>query len=92
MNKFVSLAAVGLLSLSAVAVAAEPQAHGSHAVHAAPTAEITPAQKEFRALDKNQDGKLSKAEMPAKHPMAAHFAMMDTNKDGVLSEAEYTGH
>ena len=92
MNKFVSLAAVGLLSLSAVAVAAEPQAHGSHAGHAAPTAEITPAQKEFRVLDKNQDGKLSKAEMPAKHPMAAHFAMMDTNKDGMLSEAEYTGH
>jgi len=92
MNNVISLVAAGLLSMSAAAVAAEPQTHGTHAGHAAPTAEITPAHKEFRALDKNQDGKLSKAEMPTKHPMAAHFAMMDTNKDGVLSEAEYTGH
>ena len=90
MNKMSARIALGFLIAPAVAIAA-PQAHGDHRGHAAPPAE-TAAQKEFRALDKDKDGKLSKAEMPAKHPMAAHFAMMDADKDGVLSEAEYTGH
>lgn len=91
MNKFVSLAANGVLSLSTVTFAANAHTHGSHAGHAPQAAEAS-AQQDFRALDKNQDGKLSKAEMPAKHPMDAHFAMMDGNQDGVLSEAEYIGH
>lgn len=59
--------------------------------HAKPANE-TKAQKDFRALDKNKDGKLSKAELPSSHPMAGHFDMMDTDKDGALSEAEYTAH
>lgn len=88
MDNRVFLTAIGLLAFSAMLPASEPQAHGQHAPSAAETA----AQKEFRALDKNKDGKLSKAEMPAKHPMAAHFAMMDTDKDGMLSEAEFAGH
>ncbi len=91
MKSIVSIVAVALLSLSAVTVAAEPQSHANLAGRAMPT-EVTPAQKEFRALDKNKDGKLTKAEMPANHPMAAHFAMMDYNRDGLLSEAEYAGH
>ncbi len=50
------------------------------------------AANEFAALDKNKDGKLSKAEVPAKHAVAPHFAMLDTNKDGSLSRAEFAKH
>src|SRR5690606_5330565 len=34
------------------------------------------AAEEFAKLDKNKDGKLSKAEIPAQHPMYAHFDML----------------
>jgi hypothetical protein len=44
---------------------------------------------EFDQLDANHDGKLSKAELPAKHPLAPHFGMLDTNKDGTLSRSEF---
>ena len=44
---------------------------------------------EFVALDKNKDGKLSKAEFPANHPLAPHFGMLDANRDGNLSPAEF---
>lgn len=91
MKNLVSLLAASLLLLSMQTFASEPQAHGKHAGHPKQTVESS-AKKEFRALDKNKDGKVSKAEMPVKHPMAAHYSMMDTNKDGVLSEAEFTAH
>lgn len=44
---------------------------------------------DFVALDKNKDGKLSKAEFPANHPLAPHFGMLDSNRDGSLSPAEF---
>jgi uncharacterized protein involved in copper resistance len=47
---------------------------------------------DFVALDKNKDGKLSKAEFPANHPLAPHFGMLDTNHDGNLSAAEFARH
>lgn len=48
---------------------------------------------EFAGLDTNHDGKLSKAELPAKHPLAPHFEMLDANHDGSLSPAEFAaGH
>ncbi len=47
---------------------------------------------EFAKLDKNKDGKLSKAEIPAQHPMYAHFDMLDGNKDGSVSNGEFTKH
>ena len=40
----------------------------------------------FKNLDKNADGKLLKAELPA--PFQAGFDMADTNKDGHLDQAE----
>lgn len=50
------------------------------------------ATDEFAALDKNKDGKIAKAEVPAKHLLAAHFSMLDTNRDGTLSPAEFAKH
>ncbi|MEO6234233.1 MAG: EF-hand domain-containing protein [Thermomonas sp.] len=50
------------------------------------------AAEEFAKLDKNKDGKLSKTEIPAQHPMYAHFDMLDGNKDGSISKGEFTTH
>ena len=47
---------------------------------------------EFTALDKNKDGKLSAAEVPAKSAIKPHFSMLDTNKDGALSKTEHAKH
>jgi len=52
----------------------------------------TMAAGEFAKLDKNKDGKLSKAEIPAQHPLYAHFDMLDGNKDGSVSKDEFTTH
>ncbi len=50
------------------------------------------AAEEFAKLDKNKDGKLSKAEIPAQHPLYAHFDMLDGNKDGSVSKDEFAKH
>ena len=50
------------------------------------------AAEEFAKLDKNKDGKLSKAEIPAQHPMYVHFDMLDSNKDGSVSKDEFAKH
>ncbi len=49
-------------------------------------------ESEFTTLDKNKDGTVSKAEVPADHPLAAHFDMLDTDKSGGLSKAEFAKH
>jgi hypothetical protein len=50
------------------------------------------AAEEFTKLDKNKDGKLNRAEIPAQHPLYAHFDMLDDNKDGSVSKDEFTKH
>jgi Ca2+-binding EF-hand superfamily protein len=50
------------------------------------------AAKEFAALDKNHDGKLSRAEVSADKNLPRHFAMLDADKDGKLSEEEFAKH
>lgn len=42
----------------------------------------------FEALDTNNDGKLSTAELAA-HPMAAHASMVDADKSGALDRREF---
>jgi len=50
------------------------------------------AADEFAALDKNKDGKLTKAELPKDSPVRPHFEMLDADKNGSLSSAEFAGH
>lgn len=50
------------------------------------------AADEFAALDKNKDGKLTKAELPKDSPIRPHFDMLDADKDGSLSNAEFAGY
>lgn len=47
---------------------------------------------EFAKLDKNNDGKLSKSEIPSADSLSKHFDMLDANKDGSLSPAEFAKH
>lgn len=46
------------------------------------------AANEFAALDKNNDGKVSRSEVPASNPLIQHFGMLDGNNDGSLSKSE----
>lgn len=46
-------------------------------------------QKGFDALDKNNDGAISKAEAAASARLAARFGAADKDNDGKLSRAEY---
>lgn len=50
------------------------------------------AAAEFATLDKNKDGKLTKAELPKDSPIRPHFDMLDADKDGSLSNAEFAGY
>ncbi len=46
-------------------------------------------QERFKAADKDNDGKISKAEADASLPrLAKHFADIDTNKDGFITKEE----
>jgi EF hand len=58
---------------------------------AAPTAAGTKAhQMPFGTLDKNGDGKLSKAEAQPYVDLTAAFAMLDADRDSDLSPAEFS--
>jgi len=68
------LAAIGLASAGAMAVAA-PEGHGPMA--------------RLKAADTNGDGLISKAEAQASLPrLAKHFDAIDTNHDGQISPEE----
>jgi hyperosmotically inducible protein len=47
---------------------------------------------EFKSLDTNADGNLSKSEAAKEKLFSKHFSSADTNKDGLLNEEEYTNY
>ena len=47
---------------------------------------------EFKSLDSNADGNLSKSEAAKEKLFSKHFSYADTNKDGLLNEEEYTNY
>ncbi len=47
---------------------------------------------EFSNLDKNSDGHLTAAELPADHMLHRQFSAADSNGDKKLSEAEVSKH
>ena len=48
---------------------------------------------QFRKMDADKNGQLSRSELPKEHKFAAHFDMLDTDKNGTLSAAEFAkGH
>lgn len=61
-------------------------------VHAFGTGEDrvdTPLYSEFKKLDRNSDGKLSRQESERDKDIAARFAQADTDKSGTLNADEY---
>ncbi len=71
--------------------------HGAHADHEmdkprGTDASTQTAAQAFAALDTNGDGRVSRADIPAGHPMAAHFAMADEDGDGSLDAKEFAAH
>lgn len=48
--------------------------------------------KSFAQLDKNQDGQLTQAELPASTMHSRHFAKIDVDGNGSLSKTEVDRH
>lgn len=48
--------------------------------------------KKFEDLDKDGDGSITQADVPADHELATSFASYDTDKDTKLSRAEFDAY
>lgn len=76
-------------ALLATPVLAAAHDHGKgHAAHAAHGQATAPA-LDFDRLDRDGDGYVTEADLPAGHPALAHFAMADRNGDKRLDRAEF---
>jgi hypothetical protein len=83
---------ISALCLAAPAWADSPQKAGADPVDAKSTpAAMSDTEKEFRALDVNGDGSLSRAELESSKVLAARFDTADKNRDGRLNLAEFQG-
>lgn len=98
MKKMIALTCTaGLIAGLTIASAAGAQnatsnPHAGHGANqAAPSAANQPASAdaEFVKLDKDKDGSVARAELPAKHALVPHFDMADQNKDGKLDKKEF---
>ena len=91
MTKTISLL-ISALWLAVPAYADSAQKSGADPVDAKSTpAPISDSEKEFRALDRNGDGFLSRSELEASKVLAARFDSADKNRDGKLDLAEFQG-
>ena len=97
MNRTQALAVVGALAFATLNAFADDKNAASRSSGAGATTEKSRTAggvsedmlKEFRALDKNQDGFVSKSELGSKADLAKSFAKADKNRDGKLDPAEY---
>lgn len=49
-----------------------------------------PTNDHFKRLDADNDGFVTRSELPAGHPLVAHFSMADRSRDGKLDPREFT--
>ena len=83
---------ISALCLALPAYADSPQKSGADPVDAKSTpASMSDSEKEFRALDRNGDGFLSRSELESSKVLAARFDSADKNRDGKLDLAEFQG-
>ncbi|WP_269790022.1 EF-hand domain-containing protein [Stenotrophomonas sp. Iso1] len=69
---------------------AQHAGHGAHdhSAHATKPA-ATDSDATFKRLDANNDGFVTRQELPAKHALLPHFDMSDANRDGKLDLNEF---
>ena len=81
---------ISVLSLALPGYADTPQKSGADPIDAKSTpAPVSDSEKEFRALDRNGDGSLSRSELESSKVLAARFDSADKNRDGKLDLAEF---
>ena len=72
---------------------AQHAGHGAHdhSAHQAKPAAATATDNEatFKRFDANNDGFVTRQELPAKHALLPHFDMSDANRDGKLDLNEF---
>lgn len=75
------------LAFGATAFATEPMPTSDPTLQT----EITPTYEvpTFESLDTNQDGRISKSEIPVDHELNTLFANFDSNSDDFLSRTEF---
>lgn len=92
MRFFNALTLAALVAASPAVMAQSGHAgHEHHAGHSKPAAANAGGKHAaaFKQLDGNNDGFISRDELPAKHPLLPHFDMSDRNRDGKLDAKEF---
>ncbi|WP_313400538.1 EF-hand domain-containing protein [Stenotrophomonas sp.] len=92
MKLFIQAALVGAISLASISIAqAQHAGHEHHAPAAKPATKAPQADASatFKRFDANNDGFISREELPSGHPLLPHFAMSDGNRDGKLDAKEF---
>ena len=87
-KSILSLAIAGVISLNSFTFAADgdkPKPEGDKPAGKKPEGGRAGG---IKALDKNNDGKISKEEAAGNPRLSENFAKIDTNSDGQLDEAE----
>ncbi|WP_313644290.1 EF-hand domain-containing protein [Stenotrophomonas sp.] len=92
MKLFIQAALVGAISLASISIAqAQHAGHEHHAPAAKPATKAPQADASatFKRFDANNDGFISREELPSGHPLLPHFGMSDGNHDGKLDAKEF---
>lgn len=92
MKLFIQAALVGAISLASISIAqAQHAGHEHHAPAAKPATKAPQADASatLKRFDANNDGFISREELPSGHPLLPHFGMSDGNHDGKLDAKEF---